>query len=194
MAGTDAMARHRRGSLANPVADGLTQAIEERLVAPPRDQEVCFSPDEHCDVKFIKFISGARKSLDIAIYDINLDELVHRILVLSRKIPVRVLVDRRQARGRRSLVPLLIQGGIPVRYGKQRGIMHNKFAILDGAMVEVGSFNYTHHAAWSNNENQLYLANPGVVSRYVKRFEKIWAQGEPAAVRTALPLSSLSGN
>lgn len=175
--GTDALARHRKKT----VVDVVANAIEEKLVTAPQDQEVCFSPDERCDVKFLKFVSEARKSLDIAIYDINLDELVHQILVLSRKIPVRVLVDRRQARGRSSLVPLLIKGGVNVRYGHQRGIMHNKFAIVDGRMVEVGSFNYTHHAAQANNENQIYLANPQVVARYQKRFQRIWDQGDPAS-------------
>lgn len=178
--GTAALARHRRKSLADQVANGMADALQEKLTPPPRDQEVCFSPDERCDWKFLKFVTGARKSLDIAIYDINLDELVHQLLVLSRKVPLRILVDRNQARGRHSLVPLLIKGGVKVRYGRQRGIMHNKFAIVDGTMVEVGSFNYTHHAAWANNENQLYLANPQVVGRYMKRFERIWEEGEPA--------------
>jgi len=45
------------------------------------------------------------------------------------------------------------------------------------AMLETGSFNQTHGAAYSNNENQIYLANPKVLDRYKKRFEKIWAEG-----------------
>ena len=88
----------------------------------------------------------------------------------SKRIPVRVLVDLRQAKGVHTLVPLLIKGGIPVRIGNQRGIMHNKFTVLDGQWVETGSFNYTNNASDKNNENQLYLNNPKVVEQYRKRF------------------------
>lgn len=146
----------------------------DALVTVPKDQETCFSPDEPCDVKLIKFIKSAQKSIDIAIYDINRDQLVHEILVASKKVKVRVLADRVQAKGKHSLVPLLIKAGVDVRFGKQRGIMHNKFTIIDGKMIEAGSFNYTNHASEANNENQIYLANPDVVQRYQKRFQHLW--------------------
>jgi phosphatidylserine/phosphatidylglycerophosphate/cardiolipin synthase-like enzyme len=155
-------------------------SLTNALVAPPVDEEVCFSPEEKCDAKLVKFVETAKASLDVAIYDINLDNLVHEILVLSKKIPVRVIVDRRQAKGHHSLVNTLIQGGVNLRYGHQRGIMHNKFTIVDGRMIETGSFNHTNHASRANNENQVYLASPKIVSRYQRRFEEIWAKGDPA--------------
>jgi phosphatidylserine/phosphatidylglycerophosphate/cardiolipin synthase-like enzyme len=157
----------------------IASTIESIFTKAPQDQEVCFSPDESCDAKLIKFIDTAEKSIDIAIYDLNLDQLAHKLLVASKKIPVRILVDKKQAKGSHSLVPLLIKAGAQVRYGHQRGIMHNKFTIVDGRMIETGSFNYTNHASQSNNENQLYLANPTIVGRYKARFEEIWKKGLP---------------
>jgi phosphatidylserine/phosphatidylglycerophosphate/cardiolipin synthase-like enzyme len=168
----------RRKKKGESFLDAVEQKVDEALVAAPKDEEACFSPDEPCDIKLLKFIDGARKSLDIAIYDINLDELVHHLLVKARSIPVRVVVDRKQAKGEHSLVPTLIKGGVQVRYGHQRGIMHNKFVIVDGERLELGSFNYTHHAAQANQENQVYLFKPGIVERYKKRFEKIWESAE----------------
>lgn len=155
----------------------LSSQIDEKSVTAPQDMEVCFSPDEPCDIKLIKLVQSAQKSIDVAIFDINLDQLVHELLVASKKMPVRILVDVRQAKGNHSLVPLLIKAGAQVRVGRQRGVMHNKFLIVDGRMLETGSFNYTNHASRANNENQIYLANPTVVSRYQKRFEKIWEEG-----------------
>lgn len=152
----------------------------------PKDQEVCFSPDEPCDQKLIKFIQSAQKSIDIAIYDITLDKLAHEILVASKKIPVRIVVDRRQSKGNHSLVPLLIKAGAQVRFGRQRGIMHNKFTIVDGKMIETGSFNYTNHATVANNENQIYLSNPDIVERYKKRFEEIWGKAVPRSESVSL--------
>lgn len=150
------------------------EVFDESAVKAPVENEVCFSPDEHCDVKLYKLIQTAEKSIDIAIYDINIDKLVHEVLVASKKIPVRIVVDKRQSKGDHSLVPLLIKAGAKVRYGKQRGIMHDKFTIIDGKVVETGSFNYTNHASVANQENQVYLTTPIIVDRYKVRFEKIW--------------------
>lgn len=143
-----------------------------------KDPETCFSPDESCDAKLVNFVGGAKQSIDMAIYDINLDQLVHQLAVQSKKLKVRIVVDRRQSKGSHSLVSTLIKAGVEVRYGHQKGIMHNKFVIIDGKNLELGSFNYTNHATKANQENQLYLFSAPVVARYQERFEKIWESGQ----------------
>lgn len=158
-------------------------AAEFARVRPPQDQEVCFSPDEPCDAKLVKFLGTAEKSVDVAIFDITLDQVAHHLLLAARKVPVRILVDRKQAKAPHSLVPMLQKAGADVRVGRQRGIMHNKFTIVDGRMVETGSFNYTNGAAFKNNENQFYTSNPAVVERYRKRFEQLWAASGVAKTR-----------
>jgi phosphatidylserine/phosphatidylglycerophosphate/cardiolipin synthase-like enzyme len=165
------------------LADQAVTAAKESLIAAPKDGEVCFSPVEPCDVKLTRFIESAQKSIDIAIYDINLDNLVHHILVASKSLPVRIVVDQRQAQGKHSLVRLLVKAGANLRFGHQRGIMHDKFTIIDEKMVETGSFNYTNHASQANNENQVYLANPEIVKRYHTRFEEIWNEASQEPLR-----------
>lgn len=166
----------RRGVTAE-IIDAIAKPVNEALVQAPADDEACFAPDEPCDVKLVKFVRSAKKSIDVAIFDLNLDKLVHELLLQSRKIPVRFVVDTRQAKSDHSLVPMLIRSGAQVRIGRQRGIMHNKFLIVDGQRLETGSFNYTNGAAFKNSENQLYLATPAVVARYRARFEKLWSEG-----------------
>jgi hypothetical protein len=91
--------------------------------------------------------------------------------------------------GAHSLVSALIRAkaekpnlNLEVRYGVQRGIMHNKFTIRDGetrdAMLETGSFNYTRPASESNNENQIYISVKNVVKAYNDRFETIWEKAK----------------
>jgi phosphatidylserine/phosphatidylglycerophosphate/cardiolipin synthase-like enzyme len=164
----------------HPLINTLSKIVNTALVQPPRDLEVCFSPEEPCAIKLTKFIESAQKSLDIAIYDITLDQLAHQIILKSKKIPVRIIADRRQAKGNHSLVPLLIKAGVNLRLGHQRGIFHNKFSIVDSINLETGSFNYTNHASTSNNENQIYLSNPTILNRYKDRFEKLWYAADPA--------------
>lgn len=162
------------------LVESAKAVINEALVVAPVSDEVCFAPEDPCDIKLTKFMQSAKSSLDIAIFDINLDRLVHEILVQTKKIPVRILVDRRQAKSDHSLVPLLLKAGATVKIGHQRGIMHNKFVIVDGKMLETGSLNYTNGAAFKNNENQIYLSTPSIVARYKARFEKMWSEGDPA--------------
>ena len=164
--------RSKRRPKSDPVVDPAT-------VEAPKAGEVCFSPDEPCDIKLVKFIQAAQKTLDVAIYDLNLDQVVHNLAVQSKKLPVRVIVDQRQSKGDHSLVSILVKAGVNVRFGRQRGIMHNKFIIRDGGALETGSFNFTNHAARANNENQIYLDSPDVLNRYKARFEQIWAKARP---------------
>lgn len=153
------------------------KAIGRMTAKVPEADEVCFSPEGQCDAKLARLIESAKSSIEVAVYDINLDHLVHLLLVQAKKIRVRILADRRQSKGPKSLVPLLIKAGAEVRYGKQRGIMHHKFAIIDRTMLATGSFNFTNGGANLNQENQLYLSNPKIVSRYRERFERSWSEG-----------------
>jgi phosphatidylserine/phosphatidylglycerophosphate/cardiolipin synthase-like enzyme len=157
---------------------GSSVPVVEHYAAtsPPQNLEVCFAPDEPCDIKLIKFVNSAEQSLDVAIFDINLSDLVQALLAKMKKgIAVRIVVDRRQSKGPYSQVPTLVEGGADVRYGAQKGVFHDKFVIVDGAMLETGSFNFTNHAARANQENQVYLSDPKVLRRFSERFEKIWA-------------------
>jgi phosphatidylserine/phosphatidylglycerophosphate/cardiolipin synthase-like enzyme len=155
----------------------VKELIEEVVVSPPKDREVCFSPVSRCDLKLIKFIESAKKSIDVAVFDINLDQLVHELIEKSRQIPVRVLVDSRQSKEKSSLVSTLVKGGVEVRLGTQRGLMHDKFSIVDDKRIETGSFNYTNHATRANQENQIYLGDPEIVDQYRSRFNESWGEG-----------------
>jgi phosphatidylserine/phosphatidylglycerophosphate/cardiolipin synthase-like enzyme len=114
--------------------------------------------------------------VDIEIFDINEEHVVQAILDQAKKVKVRMIVDRRMSKGRSSAVPALIAAGVEIRFGKQKGIMHNKLTIVDGRMIELGSFNCSHGAANSNQENQLYLGSQEIVNKYVDGYELIWSR------------------
>jgi len=150
---------------------------EKRFSQRDEDQaSSCFSPDETCDSLLVEFIRSAKKSVDVAVFDVTHPQIVHELLVAARRIPVRIVVDRRQARGKHSLVSTFVKAGANVRAGVQRGIMHHKFIIVDGEKLETGSFNFTVGASQRNQENQVYLNREDLVRRYQERFEKIWKE------------------
>jgi phosphatidylserine/phosphatidylglycerophosphate/cardiolipin synthase-like enzyme len=148
--------------------------VELKKVSVPVDLETCFSPDEPCSDKLVKFINSAEKTLDIAIYSINLENVVDALIKKAEKTKVRIVCDKVQAHGVKSKVKHLLEAGVNIRYGKQKGIMHDKFVIVDNKMIETGSFNYTNHASIANQENQVYLAGKSVVRRFIDRFDLIW--------------------
>lgn len=152
--------------------------VPESSIQTPAAEEVCFSPDESCDKKLIKFIQSAKVSIDIAIFDINLEKLTNELIVQSKKIAVRILVDRRQSGGQYSLVKKLIDARLKVRIGHQKKLMHNKFVIVDGKMLETGSFNFTAGATLNNDENQVYLTSPLILDRYKAHFERLWDRSD----------------
>lgn len=162
-------------SKAERLAERAAKVVANQLAQAPVANEVCFSPSDPCEVKLVKFISSAKKSLDVAVFDVNLDSVINALIEASVRIPVRVLVERRNSKNHHSGVPKMVRKGIKVRFGRQKGIMHHKFVIVDGTRLEIGSFNFTNGAANSNQENQVYLEVEPIVSAFRKQFEKMWS-------------------
>ncbi len=164
--------------------------------APIKDGEVCFSPKGQCEKKIFALLDSATKSIDLAIYDLNIKGVIKRLIAKSKNnVQVRVIVDHRQAHTPRSKVIWLLNKKILVRYGQQSGIMHDKFLIIDGQYLATGSFNFTYGAARKNHENQLYFNNPELIAAYQAEFEDIWQfkkaanlfnPGEIADIRSSL--------
>ncbi len=175
---------HARGSEV-----GLSDSLRPTQSHPAQDTspspaagisnlDTCFSPDEGCDQKLISFIQSARSTLDIAIYSITHEGITSAINdAKARGVTVRMVVDKREAKGKGSSVEGLVSSGVPVKLGNVHGIMHDKFTIVDGAMIETGSFNYSMNATSENAENQLYLTDANVIQRYQGNFEKLWSSG-----------------
>ena len=153
------------------------------IVDPPQDLETCFSPDMPCNEKLVQFILSTKCSLDIAIYDLTDKNIANAIVKIAEaKISpclVRIVVDQIQSIKLYSQISYLKSKGIAIKSGKQNKLMHNKFMIQDGKMLETGSFNYSVNASKFNQENQVYLAHPTIVSAYKKRFESMWEKANP---------------
>jgi phosphatidylserine/phosphatidylglycerophosphate/cardiolipin synthase-like enzyme len=119
--------------------------------------------------------------VDAAVYDVTDPEIASALeRARARGVNVRIVSDERQASGRNSEVGYLRQHGISVRlsrgYRGDRSLMHDKFAVFDGALVETGSFNWTVSAARYNFENAVFLSDPVVVRKYAEEFGRIWDQ------------------
>ena len=149
-------------------------ATQETPVTP----EVFFCPEDNCADHLIEKIDSATSNIDIAIYSFTHDEIADALIRASeRGIKVRVLEDFTQSQNRYSEDERLVKNGVEVKTVKKSGgIMHNKFIIVDDALVGTGSFNYSRNADESNDENLVFLSDAKTVKKYLEEFEELWAE------------------
>ncbi|MCX5712662.1 MAG: phospholipase D-like domain-containing protein, partial [Candidatus Omnitrophica bacterium] len=89
-------------------------------------------------------------------------------------VKARIVLDVSQETQEYSKSRFLIKQGFEVKYYTGQGLMHNKFAIIDGKVLITGSFNWTPTADYKNEENLLIMSNKGLIKKYAERFEYLW--------------------
>jgi phosphatidylserine/phosphatidylglycerophosphate/cardiolipin synthase-like enzyme len=139
--------------------------------------DTCFSPG-NCDQKLIRLIGTATRTLEVAIYSLTHTGISQAIIdAKNRGVQVRLVVDRSQSKGKSSQVDALETAGIDLKIGNFKGIMHDKYTIVDETQMETGSFNYSENATVNNGENQLYLNDASVIKRYEDNFNAMYKDG-----------------
>ena len=139
--------------------------------------EVYFSPEGHIQDRIIKAIDASGSSIDLAIFDFTSPEIKSAFeRAKQRGAKIRIIADSRQAKGAHSLIQALIDEGFNVKitHGRERGIMHDKFAIFDKQLLFTGSYNWTTNAEHFNYENAIFISDPETITQYQKEFDKLW--------------------
>lgn len=149
----------------------------------PRDEDpqeqilTVFTPHEDGLKAYLSFLDKARETVFIACYGFTEPSIVDKLIELKdRGVKVRVLLDRSQSLGKYQIeqVKRLRAAGIEVVIGtseKSGQIMHHKFTIVDGLLVEDGSWNYTRSA-----NKQANLLNFVRSRKRAQLFQKQWEQ------------------
>ena len=134
--------------------------------------KIFFTPGVECENNIIKRINQSKK-IDIAVYSITNPDITNAIIAAyNRGANIRVITDKTQSKGKKSLVGTIKKAGIPVLTNKKHKIEHNKFAVFDDVGVVSGSYNWTTNASRYNSENCLFFNQPN--KEYSNRFEQLW--------------------
>ncbi len=139
------------------------------------DIQVFFSRVGNPQAAILQQLNGAEQTLHIALYyftDAKLADAVVR--AHQRGIQTYVYLDKSQVNHQHAKARYLAARGVPVRISDNSAIMHNKFAIIDGATVITGSYNWTKSAYQRNDENLLIIHRADVAQRYKQRFADLW--------------------
>lgn len=88
--------------------------------------------------------------------------------------------DKQQGLGDK--IPKLQEAGIPIRVNKTRkestALMHNKFVLIDGKCLMMGSFNWTQNAVMRNHEAIIRTNDKKIVKKFISKFNQMWKQSE----------------
>jgi phosphatidylserine/phosphatidylglycerophosphate/cardiolipin synthase-like enzyme len=136
---------------------------------------VYFSPNGGCQEAVVEQIRKASQTIDIAMYFLSSRGIAHALVkAKENNVRVRIVLDEGQEIEAASKAGYLIKHGFEVRYHMGFGLMHNKFAVIDGKILITGSFNWTATAQERNEENLLIISDEGTIEKYQERFEYLW--------------------
>jgi len=122
-----------------------------------------------------QLINSAEKSIYIAVYDINDENLVNDLLFAHQKgIDVRVIMDNEEAADEWDIVSSLDSKNILRTDHSTSNFMHNKFMIIDGIEVWTGSTNWTENGLFYNNNNSLLINSKELADNYTAEFSEMW--------------------
>jgi phosphatidylserine/phosphatidylglycerophosphate/cardiolipin synthase-like enzyme len=126
--------------------------------------EVFFCPQDDCETALINFIDSAKKSVDCALFEVNLDSVKKKLIEKDAEINVRVVVDD-------NYYEKFNEGFVK----KDRsGLMHNKFCVADDYKILTGSMNPTFNGVNKNNNNLLVIESKYLAKNYEAEFKELW--------------------
>jgi phosphatidylserine/phosphatidylglycerophosphate/cardiolipin synthase-like enzyme len=144
---------------------------------PGAASHACFSPGEACLRTIVGELGRAQKSADICVFTITDDRIAAAIVEAHRRgVATRVITDNDKQFDGGSDIERLRRAGIAVKVDETEHHMHHKFALLDGARLLNGSYNWTRSAGAFNEENLVVTSEAVLLRAFARQFQQMWDQ------------------
>ncbi|KAF0125230.1 MAG: phospholipase D/transphosphatidylase [Elusimicrobia bacterium] len=178
-------------SHARPIAAGPSAEVPQGAYgAPPRDPSpvmslngqpvpaYIFSPGGGAQEELARLIDACRKSVDTVTYTFSSKTLADAVIrAKNRGVRVRFMIDEKRG-AEAGLAKYLLDNGVNIKFRggrNEKGAMHSKYVILDGQLLQTGSFNWTVNASVNSFENMMFVSDPGAVSAYQQNFDWLFS-------------------
>ena len=144
----------------------------------------------------IDFIDTSTTTLDIAIYDLDVDEIADALVAAKQRgVAVRLVTDNENTGSDNlSALGILTSNAVPwiddTEDGSAgSGLQHNKFIVIDGSKVLTGSANFTHsdlhgdpdgnggYLGLGNANNIVTIDSTALATLYTTQFSAMWGDG-----------------
>ncbi len=156
----------------------FTRSVDTTVATGPKAIQVYRAVDDTC----IAYINRAKQSVDVAIYNFNVEGISSIYGALNaadaRGIVVRVVTD---GATNNSAIPQLNAGIGKIARPAGTGIMHNKFMVIDGKstnpndpIVWTGSCNWTDQNINTDANNVLFIQDASLAKVYILEFEEMF--------------------
>jgi len=141
--------------------------------------ELGFSPNGKSLQVVLDAIAGAKESILVAAYAFTSKPVAQALLeARERGVKVAVVADQKMNSRQYTAVNFLANHHVPVRLNGRYAILHDKFMVIDGKALQLGSFNYSAAAVDKNAENVLYLKDvPDIAAHYADEWGRLWDEG-----------------
>ncbi|XP_075224303.1 mitochondrial cardiolipin hydrolase zuc [Lycorma delicatula] len=127
--------------------------------------------------KMVKYIEGAKKTLDVCLYLLTCEDLCNSILSsFKRGVYIRVITDCDMSLSTGSKMNEFRKRGIEVRMRESSYIMHHKYVIIDKKILMNGSLNWTLQAICGNDDNLMITSQEQLVKQFVDNFDFLWSK------------------
>lgn len=148
---------------------------------------VFFTAQESVEKELVRLLDQSQTSIDLALFRFDSRPLAQAVSrAHARGVRIRLILDghaesQRHPNGQGPLLAAAEVRHLEGRRGGAHGVMHNKFALFDGARAVTGSYNWTPGAEYSNYENMLLTDEAEAVRSYTAEFERLWARATDPA-------------
>jgi phosphatidylserine/phosphatidylglycerophosphate/cardiolipin synthase-like enzyme len=152
--------------------------IQIYFTRPTASDDVTLDQQTSIPRGFTGAIAEAESTIDLAIYDFALASVADSLIAAEdRGVRVRLVTEGENVSDNRDVLISLQQAGIPViEDEREGGLMHNKFAVIDGVRVWTGSWNITHNGTHRNNNNAVLITSTALAENYTAEFEEMMAR------------------
>jgi phosphatidylserine/phosphatidylglycerophosphate/cardiolipin synthase-like enzyme len=166
-------------------AGGLYEIYFTTPVYPDRPEAHHRGIDEH----FVQFVDAATRTLDLAAYDFDLENVAQAIArAKARGVAVRMVTDSDTVNAVRDqetqkALKIVRDAGITIVPDDRAPIMHNKFAVRDGEELWTGSWNLSTGDTYRLNNNAVRMRSPELARSFTQEFESMFVQKKFGASR-----------
>jgi phosphatidylserine/phosphatidylglycerophosphate/cardiolipin synthase-like enzyme len=123
----------------------------------------------------VGFIGKAEKYIHGAFYEVSAPAVVEALCAArGRGVEVQLVTEADTLKKRGKAMRRFQEAGIEVVTDSRRGLMHNKFAVIDGIILWNGSYNATLNDGWKNNNNALAIRSTELAAIYEDEFVEMF--------------------
>ena len=145
-----------------------------RLTIGPLAIENYFAPQDEVGARIVHRVNGALQSIQFLAFSFTDDAIGQAMLARHKAgVKVRGVFETTGSQTRFSEYGRMKEAGLEVYLDGNPYVMHHKVIVLDGKTTIFGSYNFSANADQDNDENILFVDDPGLAGKFLEEVERM---------------------